>query len=140
MQFLTKDDFLSRLHPDVLAQITGGDDTKMEAPEADAIGTVTDMLSGMYDIATELAKTGSERHNSLRQWTLALALYFLYAHIPDNEVPERIIKDYDDTLQTLSEVAKGKRPTTLIPVTDAEGNEKRFIRYGFNPKRSHKML
>lgn len=140
MQFLTKNDITNRVHATILQQITNGDDTQLDPAEADAIGIITDMISGLYDIETELTKTGDERHRSLLQWIVSIAVYNLYAHIPDNEVPERVIKDYDDTLKTLDDIAKGKRPTTLTPVTNDDGEDIRFIRYGFNDQRGHSML
>lgn len=140
MTFLLKTDIEKRINPSILAQITGGDDDIIDAAEADAIGLVRDQLTGMYDIAEELIKTGNDRHAALKLWLVSLTCYFLYAHIPDDEVPERIIKDYNDTKTDLNQIALGKMPTTLTPIINDDGTSKRVVRYGFNDKRSHEII
>lgn len=140
MIFLTKTDIEQRLTNNILSQITGDNDSLLDNAEAIAIGTVTDMLSGMYDLVVELEKTGADRHTNLKTWIVSLSAYHLYAHIPDNEVPERILKDYDDTLSILSKIAQGKLSTTLTPQLNDDETTKRVVRYGFNEKRNHEIL
>jgi len=140
MIFLTKTDIEQRLTDNILSQITGNDDSLLDNAEATAIGTVTDMLNGLYDIQTELCKSGADRHINLKTWLVSLSVYHLYSHIPDNEVPERVLKDYDDTLNILSKLAQGKLPTTLKPQFNDDETTKRVVRYGFNEKRNHEIL
>lgn len=140
MIFLIKTDIEQRLTANILTQITGDDDSLLDNAEATAIGTVTDMLSEMYNLEIELAKTAQERHTNLKTWLVSLSAYNLYAHIPDNEVPERILKDYDDTLNILTKIAQGKLPTTLTPIENEDGTTKRVVRYGFGTKRNHEII
>ncbi len=137
MIFITKIDIEQKITAGLLSLITGDDDTLLDTAETTAIGTVTDMLTGMYDLAAELTKTGSDRHSNFKKWILALCIYELYAHIPDNELPERVVKDYDDTLGILSKIAQGKLSTTLQAVTNDDGTVKRVVRYGFSVQRNH---
>jgi len=140
MIFLTKPDFDSKLSGNILAQITESDDTLLDKAEKTATGIITDLLSGMYDLDVELAKEGEDRHNNLLNWMLNLSTYLLYDRIPDDEVPERVVKDYDDTMESLHLIARGKLPTTLAPVEISEGVAKRAFRMGSNDKRNHNML
>jgi len=139
MIFLTKIDIEQKVQAGILALITNNDDTLLDTAETTAIGTVMDMLGGMYDIASELLKTGTERHSNLKKWLLSIAVYELYAHIPDNELPERVVKDYDDSLAILSKIAQGKMATTLQAVISVDGKIKRVFRYVFSAKRNHEI-
>ena len=140
MVFLTKPDFDSKLSTNILEQITGGDDALLDMAEKTATGIITDLLSGMYDLTAEFAKTEGERHDNLMNWMLNLSTYLLYDRIPDDEVPERVVKDHDDTMESLHLIARGKLPTTLIPIEISEGVAKRAFRMGGNEPRNHKML
>jgi len=140
MIFSTKTDIEQRIPAQILAQITGGDDTRISTAETQAIGIITDLLSGNYDTTAEFAKTDTDRHASLLMWTVSLTCYYLYAHIADTQTPDRIVKDYDDTLKSLSNIALGKLPTTLAPLLNDNGTTKRVVRFGFNQIRNHELL
>jgi phage gp36-like protein len=140
MIFLTENDFNTHLSENIIEQITSEDSDLLDAAEATAIGIVTDMIAGMYDIDSELEQTGSNRHAPLKLWLLAIAAYQLYRAIPDSEVPDRIIKDYDDAIETLRQIGRGKMPTSLTPVNTASGTSKRVFRMKSNTPRQHNML
>ncbi len=123
----------------MLNQITDNNDDNLDKAEKSAIGSINDMLSGYYNINAELAKSGDNRHSNLLKWMINLALYFVYSRIPDDEIPERVIKDYDDTMKTLEKIATGKTPTTLQAVT-VDGEKKRVFRMGSKKVRSQNIL
>lgn len=139
MIFLTKEDYYRKISQEILNQITGGVDELLNTAETSAAGIIRDMLSGMYNIDAELNKSGTNRHNNLLLWMLNLSAYLIYDRIPDDEVPERIVKDYDDTMTTLRKIASGKESTTMTPVM-VDGVAKKVFRMGGNDKRSHSML
>jgi phage gp36-like protein len=139
MSFLTKNDFTSKITSSVLNQITGSDDTLLIDAENKAAAVITDMLQGNYNIAVELSKTGNGRHQALLGWMLYLAVYFLYERIPDSELPDRVVKNYDDTMYMLRQIARGKTPTSLTPRT-VDGKAKRTFRMGSTTPRSHEVL
>ena len=140
MSFLNKDDYYRKLDESIINQITGGNDDLLDNAETTAAGIITDMLSGNYNIAAELAKSGSSSHENLMLWMLNLSAYLIYDRIPDNEIPERVIKDFDDTMDTLQKIAIGRTPTTLTPVTDESGKSKRVFRMGSKPARGHNLI
>jgi len=140
MKFITKTDIQQRITAHILSQITTDNDSLLDNAEKQAIVQIADLLSGLYDTNSEFEKTEPSRHQLLKMWTVSLVCYYIYAHIPDAEVPERIVKDYNDTLSMLNKIALGKIPTTLMPITDSTGQTARIFRYGFNAKRSHQIL
>ncbi len=139
MRFLTQPDLELHLGEDILFQITNDNQSLLEHAEDIAIGIVSDSLGGMYNIEAALSETGSQRHRSLLMWLLCLTAYQLYRQIPDNAVPERIIKEYDDTMKTLAAIARGKAPTSLPPIT-TNGITRRVFRMGSNAMRGHNPL
>ncbi len=141
MIFLSESDFIARLGGNILNQIIDNNTTLLDQAELQAVGAIKDLVSGMYDIDAEIAVTvEDERHQPLVLWLLSLACYQLYRQIPDDEVPARIIKDYDDTMDTLKQIGRGKIPTTLTAVELADGTSKRTFRMKSNTPRSHNML
>lgn len=138
MIFLTETDFISHLSENILDQITNNNSDLMDMAETKSIAILVDLMSGMYDIESVISNT-QDRNQIMVIWLLSLASYFLYSSIPDNEVPERIVKDYDDTMQNIRNIARGKQPTTLPPVT-LNGLPKRAFRMGSNSSRNHNLL
>ena len=138
--FLTLADYQERISDSDLEQITEGNSTRRDSATKSAAGMIKEKLGGRYDVEPELAKTGTQRNEALRIWMLALACYFLYARIPDDQIPERIVKDYDDAMSDLDKIASGKIRTSLPEKTAEDGTVKRAFRMGSNEARSHNML
>jgi hypothetical protein len=138
MVFLTIDDFKSKLDADIRDQITGSDDTLLDDSELQAMAIIQDAFSATYDLDAEFAKTAKDRHMNLIRWMLNLTVYFIYERVPDNQVPERVVKNYDDTIAEIKAIEAGKRNTTLAKIADIEtGKTKTVFRWGSNTKRSH---
>lgn len=137
MSFLTLNDFHSRVAANIVAQITNGDGSVLTQAEADATGLVVDRLSDRYNVAAELAKADTARNSSLVRWMLSLSVYYLYARVPDTDIPERVTKDYDDAVSELEKIATGKLSCSLANVIDTTGTVRTRIRMGSNPPRTH---
>lgn len=138
MVFLTKDDFKTKLSADIIAQITDSDDTVLDDAELQAMSIIQEALSATYDLDAEFAKTAGERHKNLMRWMLNLLVYFIYELVPDTQVPERVVKNYDDTIAKIERLEAGKGNTTLPKIVDAETGETNTVfRWGSNKKRSH---
>ena len=135
--FITTEDLRTRLSERIISLLIGDDYSIIDNAVEEAIGVISDRLSQKYSLATEFGNTGDGRNKSLLRWTLAITLYTLYARIPDEEVPERIIKDYDDTLRELELLQKGTIGCALTLKTDTDGETISRIRMGSNEPRSH---
>lgn len=138
MIFLLEGDFDNKLDESVKAQITGGSGEPFDLAEKTAMATVTDSLSELYNLTTEYAKTGTDRHPILVKWLVSIAMYDLYERIPDNQLPKRVVKNYDDTLKTIEKIEQGKKTCTLTKITDPiTGNPKTVFRWGSEKRRTH---
>ncbi len=137
MIFLLDTDFANKIDNAVKLQITGGDEEVMNQAEKTAMAMVSGSLAELYDLALEYAKTGTERNQVLVRWLLNIALYDLYERIPDNQLPERVVKNYDDTLKMLEKIESGKRTCTLTKLTNETGAKKTVFRWGSEIRKTH---
>ncbi len=134
--FINYSDYQGTKTTRILDLLIGDDDTILETVETTAIGIITDRLAERFDLPAELAKTGSDRNPSLMRWVIALCTYTVYARVPDDDVPERVIKDYDDTLKELDKIQQG-RSCSLQRILDTEGEVKTRFRMGNDTPRTH---
>jgi len=130
MIFLVKKDLEDKISSQILSQITEDTDEILDTAEIFAIGYIKDILFDRYDIDTELSKTDTDRHINLVRWLSSIASYHLWGRVLDSEIPERIIKDYDDTRRELEAIASGKRSTTLIQNVKEDNSLKTVFRWG----------
>ncbi len=117
MDFITKPDYYSRVTADILGQLTENDDTLLEDPEADAADLISDKIGFKYNLSAELGKTGSARNRSLVRWIVCISLYYIYGRAVGDDIPKRIIKDYDDVIAELNKIA-GTGSCELERLTD----------------------
>ena len=126
MSYLKQQDLQSSIRDGRLEHLL--DNTEEDTPNVftqaamEAQSLVRDYLV-RYDMDTELAKTGVDRHASIIFYLKNICLYILYERIEDDEVPERIVKNYNDTIETLREIAQGKLPLSLpLKEIDTDGD------------------
>lgn len=139
--FATIDDIKESVSAYRLDQITDFTDTIANAALLAAESDVRNALDGPgYDHVVELNKMGTERNASLLMYVKNLATYYVYKRIPDEQVPARVIKDYDDTQKTLREISSGKMSMVLArqTTTNSQGEiiQKTKGRYGSDKRRS----
>lgn len=135
--FLKSADFQSRLSDRVIELLTGNNYTNLETASNEATGLIRDRLLDKYAIDGELAKTDTDRNTVLIRYALSIAVYSLYSKVPDEQIPERVIKDYDDAMDDLKLISQGKLSSTLPLNVDSEGETVSRIRMGSNDPRSH---
>jgi len=135
--FLLKTDYKGWLSESLIDQITGGDDTALETPELIAEQRIKDACSSKYAIDAEFSKTDSSRNMTLIRWMLSISCYFIYHDISDDDIPARVIKDYDDCCDELDKIASGKLSTSLDKLTEADGTNTTLFKWGSDTPRSH---
>lgn len=115
--YIIKTDYKTRISTDLLDRViaegaSNGDDILAAVSKIaeDTIGTLAGVI---YDIAPEFAKAGVLRNHLIMVWALNIATYNIYQRIDDEEVPEKVIKNYDDTMEDLIKVSQGKFPLNL---------------------------
>lgn len=137
MDFLDQKDYKTFIHTQILNQVLEGDTGKLDDSEALAEGYITGKLREKYDLKREFGKSGASRNQTLIRWMLSLSVYYLHNTVADIDIPERVIKNYDDARKEINAVAMGKESTDLERIKTSGGRVKTRFRWGSKPKRSH---
>lgn len=125
--FITKADYESNIRATILDQIVDDTDSIIDTCELEAIEEVSSYLFQHYDVATIFAEIDAARSKLVVAWCKHVVLYKLYERIPDDQVPDRIIKNYDDSIRVLEKVASGKMPVDLPRnLTEEEAAKTKF--------------
>lgn len=153
--YVVKKDYAGRISLELLNMIlsdSGATEAELLAQASTtAEGMLTSLAGVLYDIAPELAKTGSDRNGLLLKYAKDIATYELYQRIDDYQIPEKAIKNYNDAVDALEKIAQGKVPLSL-PLKDAgdggtgtggEGENaslqgRGLLRIGSQTKRTHR--
>lgn len=112
--------------------------------------TIITKAGVLYDIMPEFTKAGTDRNFMILSLAISIAGYWLYQRIDDEQVPEKVIKNYNDALTTLEQVSIGKEPMLLPPRNDGGGSTgggdegvttdgTGLRRIGSQPRRTHQM-
>lgn len=134
MRYILLTDLLMSISENAIDKITRNNETKLEDCEEIAIGYLTEKLSSMFQIAGEFSN--SSRNATVVRWCVHLMVYFLYQAVPDNDIPERVIKNYDDVVREIERVASGRDACSLPRVTTS-GEVRTRLRWSAEKKRSH---
>jgi hypothetical protein len=126
--YIQKVDYKSRISTDLLDKIIqeGGDTGEdiLATASKMAEDTISTQAGVLYDIAPEFDKTGLQRNHLIVKWALSLAVYEAIQRLDDETIPEKHIKNHDDTMEDLKQVALGKYPLNLPPKQADAGGEK----------------
>ena len=146
--YILKADYLSRVQTDVFNMVlesAQGNETQILT---DASKTAEDIIrthtGHLYDIDVELAKAGTTRNYQVLSWAISIALYMIYQRIDDVDVPEKVIKNYDDTIEELKDVSKARVPLNLPAIQAGEDVPENtqgvgIIRMGSAKPRTHRI-
>lgn len=119
--YLHYNDYQLRISLDLLniliAQAGATDDANTILISADkiAMDTIKTKAGVLYDLTAELQKNGNERNGYLISLALSIALYEVYMRSDDEEIPPKVIKNYEDALDALDKIANGKDVLDLPP-------------------------
>ena len=131
--FITKEDYLPYIHEKRLNMILENNDGFLDVAEETAEAVIKDALFSRYDVDNIFATTDTSRPRNVLKWAINLTIYFIYERIPDKLVPDRVIKNYDETLTVLLDIEDGKKSVNLPVKVDAESGEvKTKFRWGSN--------
>ena len=123
--YVTKADYKNRIATDLLNIVitegeNNGDDILATVSQI-AENTISTFAGVLYDLSGELAKATTERNYFILSWALSIATYEIYQRIPDESVPDKVIKNYNDTMDALERCANGKLALQLPAVTVNDG-------------------
>ena len=144
--YISKDDYKYQMRVTRLDQILEADDEDealiLDNAETEALGMISKHLV-KYNMASEYNKTGAARNKVVLRWAKVLVIYYIYERIPDEMVPERVVKNYDTVMEMLGKVEDGKAQVPgldPITVTDPDTGESKPAtsrRWGSVRKRTH---
>lgn len=121
--YVNKIDYVGRITMSLLDILLAEDpDTILADASKSAEDTISSMAGVLYDIDPELAKTGADRNGYILGFAKSIGLYFIYQRADDNQIPEKVIKNYDDALEDLERISVGKKALTLPPKNVANNN------------------
>lgn len=151
--YVNKEDY-NGISPELLDMLLGEDDNERTATLQKINKEVTDTirahLGALHDIDTELAKEGDARNGYILRMAVRLAVYEVYLRADDEEVPKKIIKNQDDTMEELQKISIGKGVSLSLGGEEEEsgggagGEEsiqpggKGLRRIGSQPRRTHR--
>lgn len=135
--YITKQDYITNIRDARLDEIIDLDDTLLDLAEVAAEAQVRDLLYQRYDTGIIFSKTGDARHMQVVEWMKHIVLYKIYERIDDELLPDRIVKNYDDTMGHLEKLNEGKRTADLPRREEADGKKATKFRWGSDTMRSH---
>lgn len=145
MAYLIKDDYKYMIRTYRLDQILEAEDEDedaiLDSAEEEALGMIDKFLGNKYDMVLEFGKTGASRNKVLIRWAKVLVLYYIYERVPDDMVPERVVKNYDEVMEMLEKVEDGDAGIPGLPAkteeVDGQTQPVTTRRWGSQKKRTH---
>lgn len=138
--FITDADYLVHIKDVRLQQMIEGNAILLTNAEDTAIAEITDALYSRYDTEYLFALTGEARPKQLVRWVLNIALYYLHERLPERLIPDRVLKNYDETKKYLGEIEDGKKSTNLRRLEQTDGAQTDAgtkFKWGSRPARTH---
>lgn len=144
--FISKDDYKYHIRTNRLDQLLEAadedEDLILDTAESDALSVIRDAIGVKYNCDLIFAQSGDARHKTILRWAKILVIYYIYERVPDDLVPERVVKNYDYVLERLKAIEKGtanieNAPVNTILGSDGSPKVKTRRRWGSVPKRSH---
>jgi phage gp36-like protein len=108
MSFITENDYPERLKATNLDAMCEGDEVIRLGAEETAVAIVAQYLFQRYDTTLIFAQTGTNRNRALVAMCVSIALYYLYQRLPKRQLPDWVLRDYENALDFLDKVSDGK--------------------------------
>lgn len=137
--YVQKNDYLTRITEQRLNILIQQNEEILSDANNFACEIIRGYLGSLYSIDDEFKKSGNQRNGLILHWAINIGLYILYQRAADSTVPEKVIKNYDDTIAYLEKVASGKTQISLPRKNTETGNIKTILKIGSDIPRSHKL-
>lgn len=130
-------DYKPMVRDNHLSQIIDTDTVLLDSVELTAIQVVKDALHQWYDTEAIFGTAGANRPTQVLRWCVILAVAYLYERVPDKLVPERVTRNYDQTIEMLRDISDGKVSLALPLKVRSEGEPVTKFRWGSQTARGH---
>jgi len=128
--FLTIDELKTNSLPVLIQKIINNDVTIVEEIIAESIDEMKGYLIGNYNADSIFSKTGTDRSKTILKHLKRIVKYELYKR-KDQLIDEDTLRDYDETMSWLRDVAKGVLSLNIpIEEEDQPAIGDGFIKYG----------
>jgi len=132
--YIDKTDLGKQIQEDLLSGLDfSGDDSSIITACAQAVGQLRSYLAARYDIATELAKTGTARDELLLMICKDLAIYHIWTYNDASNIPGSRKERYTAAIDYLKDAQKGGATVNIGVATTVFSP----VGYGSNVKRSN---
>lgn len=123
--YIIKVDYKSRISTDLLDKIISegqstGDDI-LQVVSKISEDTISTLAGVLYNVSGEFQKVAGDRNGLIFSWALSIACYWMYQRCDDEEVPGKVIKNYEEVMEALLDVSRGKSPLDLPPKIEPGG-------------------
>jgi hypothetical protein len=119
--YVEKADYKGRIETSLLNMIIEEDEDGILAAANDiASSTIATKAGVVYNIAAELLKTGAARNGYILGIAKSIATYEVYMRIDSESIPAKVIKRYEDDMDELEKVSKGKDVLDLPKKSDGD--------------------
>jgi phage gp36-like protein len=135
--WISTTDYKSKITDNRIQMIIDQDEELLDNAEITAIAVVRDFLYSRYEVDEIFATSGTDRPAQVVRWCTNLAMYYIYERVPDKLTPERITKNYDETMAILLEISDGKKAVDLPHKTDDNDIPVTKFRWGGQAAREH---
>jgi phage gp36-like protein len=130
MAFITKTDYESSIHAEILDAVTRQDDSILDIIANQAMEEVASYLAGRYDTAAIFAEEDTGRHPLILSITKDVVLYHLHAIHNPARFPQIRQDRYDRAIDWLKGVQRGDINPVGLPLKEhtdgTEGAENTF--------------
>lgn len=132
--FLTDNDYNNHQATKNLNILTKDDTASVrDFAEAAAEEQMRSYLANRFDISAIFAQTGSDRNPLLVMYLIDMAIYHMFAKIPNRQTPEDVGIRFEEAVKWLKGVSNGRNTPTLPlkAINEAEPSE---MQYGSNER------
>lgn len=119
MPFITKADFPTALHNEILNSLTRGDDEVIAESAEQTVEEMKAYLNGRYDIQAIFDAVGEERNKFLLRIGLSLTKYYIFLQHNPRKITEVMVAEYDRAIETLEGIQSGKVNPAGLPLPPA---------------------
>ncbi len=135
--FIEKSDYLLYINTNILDDITEVNDELVDNASRTAISLVKGYLNARYDVNAIFNATGSQRHATILEKCIDMALFTLHARINPRKIPELRRERNKEAKEWLIDVSESIINPPDLPVLS--NGQKDYIDFGSNPRRENRI-
>ncbi len=138
MIFLNDNDLKPFIQNSILQSVIEQDTAVLGQVERIVIEHISSYLQTRYDAAAVFAKTAQDRNPVIVMYAVDMLLYHIHSRLTPNQIPEIREVRYENAVEWLNSIAKGKLSANLPEKTEQRANEGNNIFLATEHKRNNR--